>query len=108
MCNFASMDSKPTIHPNVIEHHAKIKAWNEYVIEYSGLIVQKRNEAGYRSISVRQGSFGLYHDFVINIHKTTNAEMHKRLHQFLERYINHLLSLEDISLNVGFKPPPLE
>jgi len=99
------MDNNATLHPFVIEGHAKIKAWNEYIIEHLGLRLKKESRKDYRAIYVYQGSFCLYHNWTVNIKKTTNAEMHKYLRQFLERYLGHFQSFEGIEMNPDFKPP---
>lgn len=99
------MDKQPTVHPFVIESHAKVKAWNEYVIEHLGLKVVKESRKDYRSLHVFQGSFCLYHNWVVTVTKTTNAEMHKYLYQFLKQYLEHFSSFNGIASNPDFKPP---
>ena len=98
-------NTHPKIHPVVIESHGKIKAWNEYVIQHLGLKLVKENRNDYKSVSVYQGTFCLYHNWTVNITRTTNAEMHKYLRQFLERYLEHFLGFKEMAANPEFRPP---
>lgn len=99
------MKNSELIHPSVRENHANTVAWNEYVILHIGLQLKKENRSDYRSMSVFQGTFCLYHNWTVNIKPITNVEMHRYLKTYLESYLRHFETLPGVSANPEFKPP---
>jgi hypothetical protein len=99
------MESKPKLHPNVIESHTKIIAWNEYVMDYLGLRLEKQNRPDYRSLDLYQGALPLYHTGSAKITKTVNAQLHRNLKSFLEAYFDHLQKFPGLPRDFEFHPP---
>lgn len=101
------MQRKPQILPAAIERHAKIKAWNEYIIQYFGLVLAKRNKSDYSALEVFQGSFKLFDCYDFQLRPTTNAEMHSKLHNFLKQYLQAIRPFGNFLERSDFKPPTL-
>ena len=49
------------------ERHLKIKAWNEYVVDYYALRIEKRVDADYSRIEIYQGKFASTKIWYINL-----------------------------------------
>jgi len=87
------------------ERHLKVKAWNEYVIDYYALHLEKKTDNDYLRIEIFQGKFCVYKDIVYQSYSMTSAEMHERLRAFLKRYIWAIKPFGIVYEDANFKPP---
>jgi len=87
------------------ERHVKVKAWNEYVIDYYALIIEKKIDTGYLSVVIFQGRFCIYSDVVYPSHSFTPYQIHERLREFLKRYIWAIKPFGIVYEDANFKPP---
>jgi len=99
------MQSNEPIHPFTITSHAKTKAWNEYVIMYLGLRLDKLEKSDFKSMRLYQGSVCLFDKYDYQLRKMTNAEMHKALCRFLEGYLEHCEPYLKLTRSDSFAPP---
>lgn len=90
------------------ERHLKIKTWNEYVIDYYALRIEKRVDADYSRIEIYQGKFCVYKDLVYQSYSLTPAQMHKNLQSFLLKYISVIKPFGIVYDDANFKPPTLD
>lgn len=101
------MESRNKITKSVYEKHLKVKAWNEYAIEYFGLTIEKKSEVNYLRIQVNQGMFMIYNHVNAQSYSISPAEMHLKLCEFLKSYIAAIKQFGVVYDDANFKPPEL-
>ena len=99
------MESRNKIPNSVYEKHLKVKAWNEYTIDYFGLTLEKKTDINYLCIQVKQGNFMIYSHVSAQSYSNTPAEMHLKLQDFLKRYIAAIKQFGVVYNDANFKPP---
>lgn len=72
-----------------IAEHSRRKLWNEAVLKFLGLTLEKQNGQT-KSIRVLQGELRLFYEWSSIGGQETNYELHKKLEEFLVRYMNQL------------------
>ena len=87
------------------QNHLKVKAWNEYVVDYYALRLEKKTDVDYLRIEVFQGRFCVYKDIVYQSYSLTVAQMHERLRDFLKRYILAIKPFGIVYEDANFNPP---
>lgn len=87
--------------------HIKIKAWNEYTIEYYGLRIDKKQDSDYLRIEIYLGRLMIYQKVNNQSGASTPYEMHQELHGFLMKFISAVQPFGITYKDANFKPPDI-